>query len=50
VVSALCLAVLHLLNKENGDRRNTDLRLRVAEGVPAGSDAAVPAASPTSAP
>jgi hypothetical protein len=29
--SALCLAALHLLNKENRDRRGTDVRLRVAE-------------------
>lgn len=29
--SALCLAALHLLNKENRDRRGTDTRLRVAE-------------------
>jgi hypothetical protein len=34
LVSALCLTAIHLLNKENGDRRNTDARLRVAEGLP----------------
>jgi hypothetical protein len=32
--SALCLAALYLLNKENTDRRNTDSRLRVAEASP----------------
>jgi hypothetical protein len=31
LVGALCLTAIHLLNKENGDRRNTDVRLRVAE-------------------
>jgi hypothetical protein len=31
LVSAICLTVLHLLNRENRDRRNTDERLRVAE-------------------
>jgi hypothetical protein len=35
IVGALCLTAIHLLNKENGDRRNTDLRLRVAEATPA---------------
>ena len=34
LVGALCLTAIHLLNKENGDRRNTDLRLRVAESTP----------------
>jgi hypothetical protein len=29
--SALCLAALHLLSKENRDRRGADARLRVAE-------------------
>jgi hypothetical protein len=29
--SALCLAALHLLNKENRDRKGTDTRLRIAE-------------------
>jgi hypothetical protein len=33
LVGALCLTAIHLLNKENGDRRNTDARLRVAEKV-----------------
>ena len=35
LVGALCLTAIHLLNKENGDRHNTDLRLRVAESTPA---------------
>jgi hypothetical protein len=34
LVGALCLTSIHLLNKENGDRRNTDARLRAAEGTP----------------
>jgi hypothetical protein len=34
LVGALCLTAIHLLNKENGDRHNTDLRLRVAESTP----------------
>ena len=34
LVSALCLTSLHLLNKENRERRNTDARLRVAEATP----------------
>jgi hypothetical protein len=34
LVGALCLTTIHLLNKENGDRRNTDVRLRVAEAAP----------------
>jgi hypothetical protein len=35
LVGALSLTAIHLLNKENGDRRETDLRLRVAESTPA---------------
>jgi hypothetical protein len=31
LVSALCLTAVHLLNKENRDRKNTDSRLRVVE-------------------
>jgi hypothetical protein len=34
LVSALCLTAVHLLNKENAHRKNTDARLRVAEGAP----------------
>lgn len=34
LVSALCLTAIHLLNKENRDRRHTDVRLRVAEATP----------------
>jgi hypothetical protein len=34
LICALCLTAIHLLNKENCDRRNTDARLRVAEGLP----------------
>jgi hypothetical protein len=34
LVSALSLTAIHLLNKENRDRRNTDVRLRVAEATP----------------
>ena len=34
LVCALCLTAVHLLNRENWDRRNTDARLRVAEGLP----------------
>ena len=34
LVGALSLTAIHLLNKENGDRRNTDIRLRVAEDTP----------------
>src|SRR3978361_414294 len=30
LVGALCLAAIHLLNKENGDRRSTDRGLWVA--------------------
>jgi hypothetical protein len=33
LVGALSLTAIHLLNKENGDRRNTDVRLRVAENI-----------------
>jgi hypothetical protein len=35
LVGALSLTAIHLLNKENADRRNTDARLRVAEATPA---------------
>jgi hypothetical protein len=35
LVGALCLTAIHLLNRENSDRRNTDVRLRVAEATPA---------------
>jgi hypothetical protein len=31
LIGALCLTAIHLLNKENGDRRNTDARLRIVE-------------------
>src|SRR4030081_3274366 len=34
LISALCLTAVHLLNTENVDRRNTDVRLRVAEEMP----------------
>ena len=34
LVGALSLTAIHLLNKENGDRRNADARLRVAEASP----------------
>ena len=34
LVSALCLTSLHLLNRENTDRRTTDSRVRLAEAVP----------------
>ena len=34
LVCALCLTAIHLLNKENRDRRDTDARLRVAESTP----------------
>lgn len=34
LVCALYLTAIHLLNKENSDRRNTDARLRVAEASP----------------
>ena len=35
LVGALSLTAIHLLNKENADRRNTDAILRVAEATPA---------------
>jgi hypothetical protein len=31
LVSALCLTTVHLLSRENADRKCTDLRLRLAE-------------------
>jgi hypothetical protein len=34
LVCALCLTAIHLLNKENRDRKETDARLRVAESAP----------------
>jgi len=34
LVCALCLTAIHLLNKENRDRKHTDIRLRVAESAP----------------
>ena len=34
LVGALSLTAIHLLNKENGDRREADMRLRVAESTP----------------
>ena len=34
LVGALSLTAIHLLNKENGDRRNTDVLLRVTEDTP----------------
>ncbi len=34
LVSALCLTAVHLLNRENTDRRTTESRLRVAEAAP----------------
>src|SRR5580704_17930206 len=33
LVGALGLTAIHLLNRENGDRRSTDKRLRVAEAT-----------------
>ncbi len=36
LVSALCLTAIHLLNRENRDRKGTDARLRVAEAATAG--------------
>jgi hypothetical protein len=33
LVGALCLTTIHLLNTENGDRKKTDARLRVAEAT-----------------
>ena len=35
LVGALSLTAIHLLNKENADRHDTDSRLRVAEASPA---------------
>jgi hypothetical protein len=35
LVGALSLGAIHLLNRENADRRTTDKRLRVAEATPA---------------
>jgi hypothetical protein len=34
LVSALCLTGVHLLNRENVNRKNADARLRVAELMP----------------
>ena len=34
LVGALCLTAIHLLNRENANRRNADARLRVAEATP----------------
>jgi hypothetical protein len=34
LVCALCLTAIHLLNRENRDRKDTDIRLRVAESAP----------------
>jgi hypothetical protein len=34
LVGALSLTAIHLLNKENSDRRHTDVRLRVVEDTP----------------
>jgi hypothetical protein len=31
LLGAICLTAIHLLNKENSNRQNTDARLRVAE-------------------
>jgi hypothetical protein len=33
LICALCLTAIHLLNKENRDRKGTDVRLRVAEAA-----------------
>jgi hypothetical protein len=38
LVGALCLTATHLLNKENGNRKNTDARLRVAEATESRSE------------
>lgn len=38
LISALCLTSVHLLNKENIDRKSTDARLRVAEGTSVGRE------------
>jgi hypothetical protein len=40
LVGALSLTAIHLLNKENGDRHNTDVRLRIAEDTPIQSSGA----------
>jgi hypothetical protein len=34
LVGALCLTAIHLLNRENKDRKNTDAKLRVSEAGP----------------
>jgi hypothetical protein len=34
LIGALSLTAIHLLNKENSDRRHTDVRLRVVEDTP----------------
>ena len=34
LVGAVILTVIHLLNRENDDRRHTDVRLRVVEDTP----------------
>jgi hypothetical protein len=34
LVSALCLTGVHLLNRENVNRKNTDARLRITELMP----------------
>jgi len=44
--SALCLAALHLLNKENRDRKGTDTRLRIAEAPNAGNGWTIGSALP----
>jgi hypothetical protein len=40
--SAMCLAAVYLLNKENSNRKSTDNRLRVAEASPAPVNASLP--------
>ena len=45
--SALCLAALHLLNKENRSRKGADTRLRVAEAPEAPGRRGYPSASPS---
>jgi hypothetical protein len=42
LVCALCLTAIHLLNKENRDRKDTDARLRVAESAPQPRGANIP--------
>jgi hypothetical protein len=42
LLSALCLTSVHLLNRENVDRRSTQARLRVAEADMVGSTANQP--------